>query len=181
LDGEDKANALLGMADWLQQERFHEQAADAYTKVLDLGAEVDGDTRITAQASLVIALSFFDSDRSEAEACKLPHNEDLVSAEGLDPLKLEMTELPRSSRARKLVLVDKTSQKAERRQNKSDRKTVLRKRAKQRDKYIAKLIAQGKIDPTKPLPKPDPERWIARSHRAYGKRGRKRNKFVGAQ
>lgn len=39
----------------------------------------------------------------------------------------------------------------------------------------------GKIDPTKPIPKPDPERWIARSHRAYGKRGRKRNKFVGAQ
>ncbi|CAN0553664.1 unnamed protein product, partial [Ectocarpus sp. 8 AP-2014] len=41
--------------------------------------------------------------------------------------------------------------------------------------------AAGKIDPTKPVPKPDPERWIPRSHRAYGKRGRKRNKFVGAQ
>ena len=46
---------------------------------------------------------------------------------------------------------------------------------------IVYFALPGKIDPTKPIPKPDPERWIARSHRAYGKRGRKRNKFVGAQ
>eukprot|EP00752_Nemacystus_decipiens_P006033 g5448.t1 len=181
LAGEDQANALLGMADWLQAEGFYPQAAETYSKLLDLGAELDGDLRVQAQASLVIAYSYFDGAKSEEEAGKLPYNPDLGSIEGLDPLALEMTELPRSSKARKLVLVDKASQKAERRQNKRNPEAILRKRAKKRAKYIAKLVEEGKIDPTKPIPKPDPERWIARSHRAYGKRGRKRNKFVGAQ
>ncbi|CAN0225353.1 unnamed protein product [Pylaiella littoralis] len=181
LAGEDQAKALLGMADWLQAEGFYPQAAETYSKLLSLGAELDGDLRVQAQASLVIAYSYFDGGKSEEEASKLPYNADLGSAEGLDPLSLEMTELPRSSKARKLVLVDKASQKAERRQNKRDPEAILRKRAKKRAKYIAELVEKGKIDPTKPVPKPDPERWIARSHRAYGKRGRKRNKFVGAQ
>lgn len=181
LDGEEKAKALLGMADWLQAEGFHRRAAETYSKLLGLGAELDGDMRVRAQASLVIAYSYFDSEKSEEEASRLPYNEDLGSSEGLDPLELEMTELPRSTKARKLVLVDKASQKAERRQSKRDPEAVLRKRAKKRAKYIAKLVQDGKIDPTKPAPKPDPERWIPRSHRAYGKRGKKRNKFVGAQ
>ncbi|CAM9248188.1 unnamed protein product, partial [Hapterophycus canaliculatus] len=181
LAGEDQAKALLSMADWLQAEGFFPEAADTYSKVLDLGAELDGDMRVQAQASLVIAYSYFDSGKSEEEASKLPYNADLGAMDGLDPLALEMTELPRSSKARKLVLVDKASQKAERRQNKRDPEAILRKRAKKRAKYIAKLVEEGKIDPTKPIPKPDPERWIPRSHRAYGKRGRKRNKFVGAQ
>ncbi|CAN0220394.1 unnamed protein product, partial [Scytosiphon promiscuus] len=181
LAGEDQAKALISMADWLQAEGFYPEAADTYSKVLDLGAELDGDMRVQAQASLVIAYSYFDSVKSEEAASKLPFNADLGSTDGLDPLALEMTELPRSSKARKLVLVDKASQKAERRQNKRDPEAILRKRAKKRAKYIAKLVEEGKIDPTKPIPKPDPERWIPRSHRAYGKRGRKRNKFVGAQ
>lgn len=42
--------------------------------------------------------SYFDSEKSEEEASKLPYNEDLGSAEGLDPLELERTELPRSSK-----------------------------------------------------------------------------------
>lgn len=52
--------------------------------------------------------------------------------------------------------------------------------AASRDRSIDRIVL-GKIDPTKPAPRPDPERWIPRSHRAYGKRGKKRNKFVGAQ
>lgn len=46
-------------------------------------------------------------------------------------------------KARKLVLVDKASQKAERRQNKRNPETILRKRAKKRAKYIAKLVEEG--------------------------------------
>lgn len=33
LTGEDQANALLGMADWLQAEGFYPQAAETYLKV----------------------------------------------------------------------------------------------------------------------------------------------------
>ena len=33
LAGEDQANALLGMADWLQAEGFYPQAAETYSKV----------------------------------------------------------------------------------------------------------------------------------------------------
>lgn len=42
--------------------------------------------------------SYFDSEKSEEEASRLPYNEDLGSSEGLDPLELEMTELPRSTK-----------------------------------------------------------------------------------
>ena len=42
--------------------------------------------------------SYFDSVKSEEEAGKLPYNPDLGSIDGLDPLSLEMTELPRSSK-----------------------------------------------------------------------------------
>lgn len=45
--------------------------------------------------------------------------------------------------ARKLVLVDKASQKAERRQNKRNPEAILHKRAKKRAKYIAKLVEEG--------------------------------------
>ncbi|CAN0007398.1 unnamed protein product, partial [Ectocarpus fasciculatus] len=143
LAGDEQARALLGMADWLHAQGFHRQAADTYLKLLRLGAELDGDMRIQAQASLVIAYSYFDSAKSEEEASKLPYNADFGSIEGLDPLALEMTELPRSSKARKLVLVDKASQKAERRQNKRDPEAILKKRAKKRAKYIAKLVENG--------------------------------------
>ena len=42
--------------------------------------------------------SYFDSAKSEEEASKLPYNDDLGSAEEMDPVELEMTELPCSSR-----------------------------------------------------------------------------------
>ncbi|CAM9329917.1 unnamed protein product [Ascophyllum nodosum] len=182
LEGEVRAKALLGMADWFQGEGLYCRAAETYSKVLELGPELDGEKRVQAQAALVIAYSYFDSAKSEEEASKLPYNDDLGSAEEMDPVELEMTELPCSSRVKKLVLVDKASQREERRRlRQKDHEAVLRQRAKRRDKYIAKLIAEGEIDPNKPVPKPDPERWIPRSHRSYGKRGKKRNKFVGAQ
>ena len=44
--------------------------------------------------------SYFDSEKSEEEASRLPYNEDLGSTEGLDPLELEMTELPRSTKVK---------------------------------------------------------------------------------
>ena len=45
------------------------------------------------------------------------------------------------------MLVDKASQKAERRQSKRDPEAVLRKRAKKRAKYLAKLVQDGERTP----------------------------------
>ena len=44
LQGEDKAKALLGMADWLQAEGFHRRAAETYSKVR-YGAHVNTNRR----------------------------------------------------------------------------------------------------------------------------------------
>ncbi|CAN0069201.1 unnamed protein product, partial [Phaeothamnion confervicola] len=48
-------------------------------------------------------------------------------------------------------------------------------------RYLAQQAALGKLDLNKPLPRPDPERWVPVKQRSYSKRGRKRNKFLGAQ
>ncbi|KAH8068058.1 7S RNA binding protein [Aureococcus anophagefferens] len=61
------------------------------------------------------------------------------------------------------------------------RQAALKRRAKKRVAYLAKLEAAGKYDPKNP-PTPDPERWIPKKQRSYNRRGRKnKGKFVGAQ
>lgn len=44
--------------------------------------------------------SYFDSAKSEEEANRLPYNDDLGLTGEMDPVELEMTEMPRSSRVR---------------------------------------------------------------------------------
>jgi len=61
------------------------------------------------------------------------------------------------------------------RSKKKNREAILRKRAKQREAYLAKLQSEGHYDPNKtPLSKPDPERWIPKNQRSYNRRGRGR-------
>merc|ERR1711862_905263 len=61
---------------------------------------------------------------------------------------------------------------------------ALRKRAKRRVAYLAKLESEGKYDPQR-APKPDPERWLPKSQRSYNRRSRgARGRYksnVGAQ
>merc|ERR1712070_1328098 len=62
-----------------------------------------------------------------------------------------------------------------------------KKKAARKEKYVAKLRAKAEEggrpfdDKRNPMPKPDPERWLPRKQRSYAKKGRNRNKFVGAQ
>jgi hypothetical protein len=55
-------------------------------------------------------------------------------------------------------------------------------RARRREAHIKTLVAAGKIDRSKAATATsDAERWLPRKQRSYAKRGRKRNKFLGAQ
>jgi SRP72 RNA-binding domain len=55
-------------------------------------------------------------------------------------------------------------------------------RARRREAHIKALVAAGKIDRSKAATATlDAERWLPRKQRSYAKRGRKRNKFLGAQ
>ena len=64
---------------------------------------------------------------------------------------------------------------------KQNQDAVLRRRAKNREKFLDELKKKGKYNPDKPT-KPDPERWIPKNQRSYNRRGRRgRNKFLGAQ
>lgn len=60
---------------------------------------------------------------------------------------------------------------------------VARKRTKRRDAHLAKLRSRSDFNASIGLLPPDPERWIPKKQRSYGKRGRRgrNNRFVGAQ
>ena len=60
--------------------------------------------------------------------------------------------------------------------------SIARKRTKRREAHLAKLRQRDDYNPMIGLVNPDPERWIPKKQRSYGKRGRRgRNRFVGAQ
>lgn len=155
----------------------YEEAAAVFQQLVGSG-DLEADDRLAAMAHLVIALSWFDQESAEEHAMSLPAT---AGAEEIDPVELEDTEVPRSSRVRRLVIVDKAQQRADRKKSAADPEKRRRKRAAEREKYLKKLEEEGKYDPNKPV-KPDAERWIAKKSRSYNKRGRKnKNKFSGAQ
>ena len=155
----------------------YEEAAAVFQQLVGSG-DLEADDRLAAMAHLVIALSWFDQDSAEEHAMSLPVS---AGAEEIDPVALEETEVPRSSRVRRLVIVDKAQQRADRKKTAADPEKRRRKRAAEREKYLKKLEELAKYDPNKPV-KPDAERWIAKKSRSYNKRGRKnKNKFSGAQ
>lgn len=60
--------------------------------------------------------------------------------------------------------------------------SIARKRAKRREAHLNKLRSRPDFNASIGLLNPDPERWIPKKQRSYGKRGRRgRNRFVGAQ
>jgi signal recognition particle subunit SRP72 len=101
-----------------------------------------------------------------------------------DILALESAEPPRFHGKSKLLAAPGLSADAAaaaRRAKKHTPEQKARRRARQREAYLAQLQAAGKYEPSRAV-KPDPERWIAKKDRSYGKRGRKnRGKFVGGQ
>lgn len=67
----------------------------------------------------------------------------------------------------------------QKRDKKAHMKHKINQRRGKRLKYLETLTTKGQYDPTL-APKPDPERWIAKSQRSYAKRKNK-TKFIGAQ
>jgi len=170
-------------ADFKMQLGLYEDAAIMYETMLESadGVGMEEEERLICMASLVRALSFFDSERAEELADRLT-DLDMDEEVELDGEELEKMELPRTNRIRKLIAVDRRQERADRTKTKSkNHEARLRQRAKAREAYLVKLQSEGRYNPSKPS-KPDPERWIPKKQRSYNKRGRKgRGKFVGAQ
>lgn len=151
---------------------MQEQAAEAYIQLLNSGT-LDADERLQTVARLVCVLAKTDEDAAELHASNLPQ----VNADDVVAEELEQAELPRA-KAKVAQPQEKAVEKV-RKPRTAEQKA--RKRAKAKEKYLARLIEQGKYDPRKPT-FPDPERWTPRKQRSYGKRGRRnRGKFSGAQ
>ena len=136
------------------------------------------------EARLCVLAAFYDADEAERLAALLPDDPAMEEAKGVDAQALLDAPAPRSSRPRDRDLKFAPTQlspeeieaAAELR-----RQAALKRRAKKRVAYLAKLEAAGKYDPRNP-PTPDPERWIPKKQRSYNRRGRKnKGKFVGAQ
>ena len=136
------------------------------------------------EARLCVLAAFYDADEAERLAALLPDDPAMEEAKDGDAQALLDAPAPRSSRPRDRDLKFAPTQlspeeieaAAELR-----RQAALKRRAKKRVAYLAKLEAAGKYDPKNP-PTPDPERWIPKKQRSYNRRGRKnKGKFVGAQ
>mmetsp|Transcript_27257 Transcript_27257/g.57344 ORF Transcript_27257/g.57344 Transcript_27257/m.57344 type:complete len:893 (-) Transcript_27257:172-2850(-) len=185
----DNISAKLAVAEF----RLAKGRYDDAVKVLDGLAEEDDS--MTAKALLVQALSFADPEKAAELANDLEGAEVINYA--LDGEALESMEIPRfakkfgasagegGSKVRKLIETAggrRGSSIGERK--KQNREAILRKRAKRREAYLARLQAEGRYNPDQtPLLKPDPERWIPKSQRSYNRRGR-RGRYksnIGAQ
>jgi len=175
ISGAEKATLVLGVAKYRLCRGLHQEAASALEALLtsSVGADLDPDARLNALASLVKAYSWVDLDQAEMKAGMLPPLPE-VDEDICDANQLEIAEVPRM---RHLIAAGAIPQIDRKRKN---LRKILKKRAKKRIAYLERLQAEGKYDPNRNI-KPDPERWIPRKQRSFGRRGRRRNKFVGAQ
>mgnify|MGYP005849400589 CR=1 FL=1 len=185
----EKAQALLSehgadnmVAEMAMAQGNYQKAVELYEGMLT-GTSSDKE-QLVYKAKLVEALSHIDPEQA-CQQWKNMNMDSLVSMDvgsdddlELDAQALEMRELPRLQRnshnatASYLVGLDATAPNAngEKRRKKS-RNAVMRRRAKQRQKYLEQLQEKGVYSLSKPVP-PDPERWIPKAERQ--RRGRRR-------
>jgi len=169
-----KSNFLQSIIQLKLAKAEYEEAAQILEKLLQSG-HLDGKSRIVAIASQVIALSWFDQQKTIAKSQELPHVD--TSTDGIDIVQLENAQLPRSARLKSGLVVDNVQNAAKIKANQAKK---LRRRAKRKELHIQKLISQGKYDPNRPV-KLDPERWLPMHARRSAKKGKKQPKFLGAQ
>ncbi|DBA00297.1 TPA: hypothetical protein N0F65_001492 [Lagenidium giganteum] len=160
------------------EKKEYESAAAAYMELLEgeHAVVMEPDLRLRSLASLAIALSYCDAKAAEVRCAMLPP----VPESNLDPAELEQM-VQRSNRLAS-KLADAGEKKNGRKRAAKNPERIARKRAKRREAHLQKLRERDDYNPTIGLVNPDPERWIPRKQRSYGKRGRRgRNRFVGAQ
>ncbi|TYZ59552.1 hypothetical protein PybrP1_009585 [[Pythium] brassicae (nom. inval.)] len=157
----------------------HAAAAAAYLDLLEgeNAAALAPELRLRSLASLVVALSFCDAKAAETRCQMLP----AVRESDVEPSELERLAL-RSNTLLLSKLADAGDKKNDRKRAAKSPEMVARKRTKRRDAHLAKLRSRPDFNASIGLLPPDPERWVPKKQRSYGKRGRRgRNRFVGAQ
>ena len=142
----EKATQLLSqggdMADYYMSIGEYEQAVELL--------EAEGND----PAKLVVALSYTNPERAQQLWTEL----NIEDEEGLNGEELEAMDLPRF-KSKKTAAAPSTESST----TKRSKESILKQRARKRDKYLQ----QHNIPPTQ---KPDPERWLPKYERSYYKR-----------
>lgn len=156
-------------------------AEAAELQQLLLGSGLLGqDQRLSVLADLVATTAFLDPVSTERLALSLPAvgNESEIRMEDLESRDVPRPVRKESESKPELGALDGLKKNSRTVRSPAQ---VLRRRARKREAYLARLQATGKYDPSRPV-KPDPERWLPRNQRSYAKRGRRnKQKFVGGQ
>ena len=164
----------------------HGEAADILRDALraeEEGHPPSGTTTLDLTARLVAALSYIDPEGAVELARSLPMSDS--GDDGPDGEALELMETPRLGKdgrgGNAGGVGEGSGGSKECRERRERREVAARRRARRRERYLEALERAGKYDPTRPA-KADPERWIPKHQRSYGRRGRRgRGRHVGAQ
>lgn len=183
----NKKESLQGvaLADLYYSQGKYQEAARLYED--QLAQKKNDDDHGTLHAKWVRALSHLDPARAVAEWAKQQEaaasllDEDGDEDDGMNAngAALEQRPLPKLSRKTSVVMQAAEDGKPSSSSKKSH-DAVLRRRARQRDAYLAKLEAAGNYTKDRPS-KPDPERWLPKYERSGARRRRNQQQHKGAQ
>ncbi|KAL9188084.1 hypothetical protein ACHAXT_006462 [Thalassiosira profunda] len=186
----DGAAARRAVAAFQLAQGDYDGAVEALQTLVE---ESDGAAKLEATALLVEALSRADPTKAEEYWGTLQEAlaAETVGETEVDGEALEAMDIPRfakkaqggdnngggggTAKVRKMIAATGAKRgSAVGERAKASREAVLRKRARQRAAYLARLASEGRYDPAKTPPtKPDPERWLPKSQRSYNRRGRR--------
>ena len=171
LGQEEKAHQILkesgneeALSDFLLTQGKYEEVADI----------CQGRTDVVSRARYVQVLSYVNPEQAYKEWTSLePELDTQDETEFANGAELELKELPRlkSSKPRSGGSVGLTETSSGVKTNKKSHEAVLRRRARKREEYLAKLEETKSPFRTQ---QPDPERWLPKYERSYNRRRRNR-------
>jgi hypothetical protein len=178
-DDNNNNNQVDKNGDWYMAHKQYEQAVQCYEEELDNGNKHDDSKiRLIKQAKLVRALSKMDPKRAIQMWSKLKPSlpESAMDENEVNGAQLEQAELPRriktrSKTAAAMPSAMSSSTDSQTTKPKKSHNAILRRRARQREHYLQKLVDKNLYRMDRPVTA-DPERWVPKYERAYNRKRR---------